>query len=217
MQEQTKDYKQKIFFIGLSIGSAGSVESGISLIDRELNLIRTDKVYNLSEIKHMISNIAPPENTVLCIDLPKNIMMLTGKWRIESKQTMSLNIKKGSEAKKSLWKLRFSDRGSELCKYFTELGMDVYRYNSTFTKTMLHLSPPYRSKSPSACKFLQGIIEERLHINNMPSNLLPLPSLNSLIGAYIAWTIGMAGTDRENAVYTEIGMHKGYPVISAKN
>ncbi|NLF83229.1 MAG: hypothetical protein GX568_04505 [Candidatus Gastranaerophilales bacterium] len=218
MQEQTypnNNNKQKFCFIGLSIGSAGSVESGISLIDRDLNLIRTDKVYNLSEIKQMISNTAPPENTVLCIDLPKNIMMLTGKWRIESKQTMTLNIKKLSESKKSLWKARFSDRGSELCKYFTELGMDVYRYNSAFTKTLLHLSPPYRSKSPSACKFLQEIIEERLHINNMPSNLLPLSTLNSLIGAYIAWTIGMARKEGGNIAYKEIGTHKGYPVVSA--
>jgi hypothetical protein len=217
MQEQTnpiQNRKVKYCFTGLSMGSAGSVESGITVVDRDLNLVRTDKVYNLSEIKQMITNIAPPENTILCIDLPKNIMMLTGKWRIESKQILALNTKKGAD-KKVLWKTRFSDRGSELCKHFTDLGMDVYRYNSAFTKTMLHLSPPYRSKSPSACKFLQGIIEEKLHIRNMPANLLPLPSLNSLIGAYIAWTIGMSGTDEENKMYRQIGTHKGVPVVSA--
>lgn len=199
----------KICFIGLCIGSAGSVESGIAVLDKKLNLVKTDKAYNLSEIKLMISNIAPPENTILCVDLPKNIMMLTGKWRIESKQTQVL--KNIDDSKKSLWKQRFSDRGSELCNAFKSAGMEVYRYNSSFTKTMLKLNPPYRSKSPAACKFLQNIIEEKLGIKNMPANLLPLPSLNAIIGAYVSWKISIS---EENKGYKQIGVHKDVPIIS---
>lgn len=204
------NYKEKFCFIGLCIGSAGSLESGIAAVDRNLNLIKTDKAYNLSEIKLSITNIAPAENTILCIDLPKNIMMLTGKWRIESKQTQVL--KNIDTNKKSLWKKRFSDRGSELSKQFKEKGMEVYRYNSTYTKSVLKLAPPYRSKSPAACKFLQNIIEEKLDIKDMPANLLPLPSLNAIIGAYIGWKIYAS---EENINYKEIGIHKDFPVITA--
>ncbi len=204
------NYKEKFCFIGLSIGSAGSLESGIALIDRNLNLIKTDKAYNLSEIKLIISNTAPPENTVLCIDLPKNIMLLNGKWRIESKQTLVL--KNIDDNKKALWKKRFSDRGSELCNHFNASGMEVYRYNSTYTKSMLKLTPPYKSKSPAACKFLQNIIEEKLNIFNMPSNLLPLPSLNAIIGAFIAWKVA---TGKENTNYKIIGFHKDIPIVTA--
>ena len=205
-------YKQKFCFIGLSLGSAGSAESGVAVIDRNLNLIKTDKVYNLSEIKLLVSNIAPSENAILCVDLPKNIMMLTGKWRIESKQTQVLSLKNIDVNNKDLWTKRFSDRGSELCKYFSESGMEVYRYNSSFTKNMLKLSSPYKSRSPAACKFLQNIIEEKLKISNIPSNLLPLPSLNAIIGAFIGWKIE---TSEENTEYKQIGIHKDIPVITA--
>lgn len=188
------------------------MESGIAVLDRDLHLVKTDKVYNLSEIKSIISNVSPPENAVLCIDLPKNIMMLTGKWRIESKHTQSL--KSIDNNKKALWKKRFSDRGSELCKHFKDAGMDVYRYNSTLTKTVLKLTPPYKSKSPAACKFLQNIIEEKLEISDMPANLLPLPSLNSIIGAFLAWKIA---SGEEDVGYKQIGIHKNFPVVNALN
>jgi len=206
------NHKQKFCFIGLSIASAGAAESGMAVIDRDLNLLRTDKIYNLSEIKLLVSNIAPPENTILCVDLPKNIVMLTGKWRIESKQTQILSLKNIDVTNKDLWTKRFSDRGSDLCSYFSESGMEVYRYNSSFTKNMLKLSPPYKSRSPAACKFLQNIIEEKLKISNMPSNLLPLPSLNAIIGAFISWKLE---TGKENIGYKQIGIHKSIPVITA--
>ncbi len=212
MQELPKIQKEKFCFIGLSIGSAGSTESGVAVIDRDLNLVKTDKVYNLSEIKQVVSNIAPFENSILCVDLPKNIMLLTGKWRIESKQTQVLALKNIEGSPKALWKKRYSDRGSELCHYFKNNGMDVFRYNSYYTKNMLKISPPYKSRSPAACKFLQNILEEKLKISNIPSNLLPLPSLNSIVGAFIGWKIA---TSQENKGYKQIGVYKEIPVVSA--
>lgn len=206
----------KISFIGLSIGSDSSNESGIAMLDSDLNLIKSDKAYQLSELKNIIENFsmyAPAKNTVLCSDLPRNIMMLQGKWRIESKQTQVLTfntINKG--AKKSVWKKRFSDRGAELCKHFTEMGMEVYRFNSYFSINMLRLSPPYKSRMPAGCKFLQSIIEEKLLIKGIPSNLLPLPVMHSLIGAYTAWKIG---NSEENVGYKQICVYKDVPVMSA--
>ena len=210
--------KQKFSFIGLSLGTDSSAESGIVVIDRDLNLIKSDKAYQLSELKTIISNfsnIAPLQHTILCVDLPKNVMMLTGKWRIESKQTQILTMNSTSaEIKKSPWKIRFSDRGSDLCNHFLEQGMDVYRYNSYFTINMLRLNPPYKTRVPAGCKFLQSIIEEKLGIKGIPSNLLPLPALLGLIGAYTGWKIAHS---EENVGYKQIGVYKHIPVVSALN
>jgi len=208
--------KEKFCFIGLSIGPDSSNESGVSLIDRDLNLIKCDKAYQLSEIKLLITNfsrIAPSENIILCVDLPKNVMMLQGKWRIESKQNqiLTMNSKDDSE-KNSAWKKRYSDRGAELCTYFKEQGMDVFRYNSSFSINMLRLTPPYRIRMPAGCKFLQLIIEEKLGVTGIPSNLLPLPVLLSIIGAYTGWK--MAASEG-NTGFNQIGMYKKVEVVSA--
>ncbi|GEM_PF-1382218 len=209
---KSHNYKGKFCFIGISIGPDNSSESGIAVLDRNLNLIKTDKAYNLSELKLLISNISPPANTILCVDLPKNIMMLTGKWRIESKQTQILSMKNMPDTLKGSWQKRYSDRGSELCVYFDSLGMEIYRYSPYYTKNLLKLNPPYKSRTPAACKFLQNIIEEKLEISNMPVNLLPLPSLNAIIGAFIGWKVS---TCDENTGYKQIGVYKDFPIISS--
>lgn len=208
---------QKFCFIGVSIGSDSSNESGITVIDRDLNLIKTDKAYHLSELKAVIANfaeLAPFQNTVMCVDLPRNIMMLNGKWRIVSKQTQILKLNRSiTETRKtSVWKNRYSDRGAEICTHFAETGMDVFRYNSLFTINQLNLTPPYRIRMPAGCKFLQSIIDEKLGIQGIPSNLLPLPTMFALIGAYIAWKIGQS---REDFGYRQISTYKNLPVVSA--
>ncbi|MCK5177182.1 MAG: hypothetical protein KAQ92_05640, partial [Candidatus Aenigmarchaeota archaeon] len=79
---------------------------------------------------------------------------------------------------------------------------------------MLKLNSPYKSRSPAACKFLQIIIEEKLKISGIPSNLLPLPTLQAIIGAFIGWKIS---TGSENTDYRQIGVYKDTPIVSAVN
>jgi len=206
-----KNKESKLCFVGVSLGESGSVETGIAIIDRELNLLRVDKSYNLSELKLNLASIAPPESIVACVGMPRNMMMLNGKWRIESKLTRSFKLG-NFESSKYSWTQRFSDRGSELCKAFREDGMEVFRYNCDYTKNTLQINPPYRSRTPAACKYLQMIIERRLNISGMPSNLIPLPAMNAIIGAYTAWKMA---TGKENREYKQIGIHKNLPIISA--
>jgi hypothetical protein len=206
-----KNKESKLCFVGVSLGESGSAETGIAVIDRELNLLRVDKSYNLSELKLSLANIAPPESIIACIGMPRNMMMLNGKWRIESKQTQALKHK-NFESAKYTWTQRFSDRGAELCKTFQEEGMEVFRYNCYYTKNTLQINPPYRSRTPAACKYLQMIIENKLNISGIPSNLIPLPALNAIIGSYTAWKMA---TSEENEGYKQIGIHKHMPVVSA--
>ncbi|MCK7470070.1 MAG: hypothetical protein MZU95_04125 [Desulfomicrobium escambiense] len=46
------------------------------------------------------------------------------------------------------WAERFSDRGVELCKTFKESGIDVFRYYCYYTKNILEINSPYKSRSP---------------------------------------------------------------------
>lgn len=208
---EIENKETKLCFVGVSLGESGSVETGIAVIDKNLNLIRVDKSYNLSDLKLNLAKIAPPESIVACVGIPRNIMMLNGKWRIESKLTRSLKLG-NFESSKYNWTQRFSDRGSELCKSFREEGMEVFRYNCDYTKNTLQLNPPYRSRTPAACKYLQMIIENKLNISGLPSNLLPLPAMNAIIGAFTAWKLA---TSEENEGYRQIGTHKTIPVIAA--
>lgn len=208
---EIKNREARLCFAGISLGESGSVETGIAVIDRNLSLVRVDKAYNLSELKLSLTKIAPPESVVACVGMPRNIMMLNGKWRIESKLTQSFKLGK-LESHKHNWTQRYSDRGSELCKAFREEGMEVFRYNCDYTKNTLQLNPPYKSRTPAACKYLQMIIENKLHISGMPANLLPLPAMNAIIGAFTAWKMA---TSEENEGYKQIGIHKAIPVIAA--
>jgi len=202
--------ESKLCFVGVSLGESGTVETGIAIIDRKKNLLRVDKSYNLSELKTNLASIAPLESIVACVGMPRNMMMLNGKWRISSKNTKSFKLG-NFESSKYSWTQRFSDRGSELCKTFQEEGMTVFRYNCDYTKNILQLNAPYRSRSPAACKYLQMIIDKKLNISGLPSNLIPLPAMNAIIGAYTAWKMAIG---EENIGYKQIGIHKNLPVVS---
>ena len=206
-----KNKENKFCFIGISLGESGSAETGIAALDRDLNLIRVDKAFNLSELKLNLARMAPFESSIACISLPRNMMMLNGKWRIESKFTRALKLGK-FENTKYVWTQRFSDRGSELCKNFAEEGMEVFRYNCYYTQNALQITPPYRTRTPAACKYLQMILENKLNISGLPVNLIPLPAMNAILGAYVAWKMV---NSEENIGYKQIGIHKNIPVVSA--
>jgi hypothetical protein len=208
---EIKNKAGRLCFIGVALGESGSAETGIAILDKNLNLLRVDKAYNLSDLKSNFAHIAPPQSVIACVSMPRNVMMLNGKWRIESKNTKSLKLG-NFETEKYAWTQRFSDRGSELCRNFIEEGMEVFRYNCYHTQTSLQITPPYRSRTPAACKYLQMVLENKLKISGMPTNLIPLPAMNAIIGAYIAWktVVGEEDTD-----FQQIGVHKNIPVITA--
>lgn len=193
----------KFCFVGISLASSSQTESGIAVLDRNLNLLRVDKVFAINDLEPYIKNIAPADSLVICVDLPKNAASLTGKWRQEAKGVSFFKPRKVSETDYE-WADRFSDRGSDLCKTLSSMEIDVYRYYCYFTKNILNLNPPYRSRTPVACKALQMNIQNYLKINYIPNNLIALSGLNAIIGAYTAWTIA---TSHEGKGYKFIGAH----------
>jgi hypothetical protein len=209
-----KKYQQfdnKFCFVGISISPTSVYESGIAVLDRNLNLLRTDKIFHIKDIEQYIKNLAPHDSMLICVDLPKNPNLVSGKWRIESRYTKAFKLNDIDDATFD-WADRFSDRGSDLCDTLNSIDIDTFRYYSYFTKNTLRLTPPYKSRSPVACKHLQMAIQNSLKINGISSNLLPLIGLDAIVGAYISWKIWMS---RENTGYKFIGEHKQIPIVTA--
>lgn len=186
-------------------------ETGIVMLNNELELLRIDKAFELEDIKLNITNFGHAEKTIVCVDLPRNITLLNGKWRIESKfnKTFNVNCK---YAPKQDWTNRFCDRGSDLCGKLKKEGFDVFRYNSFFTKNALNIIPPFKSRSPAACKYLQMLIKDKLHILGVPSNMIPLSGLDAIIGAYTAYHM-MLG--KKGETYNFISEFNSLDVVSA--
>lgn len=206
-----QNFNNKYCFVGISLTPSSTTETGIAVLDRNLNLLRVDKVYNLNDLELYIKNLAPADSIMVCVDLPKNITAASGKWRQESKNVNIFRFNK-TEVNKFEWAERFSDRGHDFCNVLNSMDIDTYRYYCYFTKNQLKLIPPFKSRSPVACKALQMNIENYLNIQGIPSNLIAISGLDAIIGAYTAWKMAHS---QENKGYRNIGSHKNIPIISA--
>lgn len=201
----------KMCFVGISLGFTTMMETGIAIINRNLDLQRIDKIFNINELQDYLKMVAPAESLVICVDLPKTTHIINDKWRQEAKNVNALKLGR-LDCSKYEWTERFSNRGSELCNALKLLNIDVYRYNCYFTKNILNLNSPYKSRSPAACKHLQLSIKNNLKISGIPSNLIALSGLDALVGAYTGWRMALS---QENIGYKFIGNHNKLPIVSA--
>lgn len=204
------EFNNKCYFVGISLSPSSTADTGIAVIDKDLNLLRVDKTYTIEEIPAYINSLAPLDNMLICVDLPRNTTMISGKWRIEAKHNKVLS-KSGFNSSDYSWTERFSDRGAEVIKNLTGMGVCVYRYYGYFAKNVLKLNPPYKSRSSAACKYLQLIIKNNLNISGIPSNLIALSGLDAMVGAYTAWKIA---SSQEGEGYKCIGNYKNVPIIT---
>ena len=177
---------KKFHYIGLSISHAATEETGIAVLDSDLNLLRLDKIYRLNDIKFFLDNFCGKNGAVIAADIPPNQMFLIGKWRQEAKHYKSFSVGTSYNSDQQ-WSKRQSTRGSDLCTKLTEEGYEVIRYNYVYSKQSMGLATPLQESTPMACKYLQDMLREKLGISGLPSNMIPLSSLKAVVGAYIAW------------------------------
>ena len=200
----------KNLFIGVSLGSSATDDSGICILNSENELIKVDKAYSINEISQCINNIAGKNDAVICVDLPRYSTLLNGKWRMEAKPYQLFNINEKQKKEKVDWTGRFSERGLEFCQNLISQGYELYRYNSDYTKTVFNINSYVKSRTPLGCKFLQQAIREKLEIKGFPSNMVPLSVLDAILGAYTAKLI-QKGQKEIN--FKEIGVYKNISVI----
>ena len=72
----------KQYFVGISLGSAASTETGAAVLDSSLNVITLDKLFTMEDVKYFLDNFVGKQNAVFNIALPENPTMLNAKWKL---------------------------------------------------------------------------------------------------------------------------------------
>ena len=141
----------------------------------------------MKDVQHFFDNYSSLKNSFICVSLPWDNTLMTGKWRILSKPYQLINTtNKHDFINVDNWTQRFSTRG---CDYFTNLvekGADISRYDLYLSKLKLNLYSNYKQRSPADCKFLQNILKTEFGFNDIPNNMIPAGALEAMIGAVLA-------------------------------
>lgn len=173
------------YYIGLTLGSASTIETGLAVIDDTGKIILIDKLFRVKDIQLFFDNYSSVKNSVICVSLPWDNSMLEGKWRILSKpyQQVSTNDK---FLNRENWTQRYTKRG---CDYFKELqsrGIELIRTELYLARQNLRLSSYYKERTPSDCKFLQNTLKIEHGFDEIPSNMMPAAQLEAIVCALVA-------------------------------
>lgn len=176
------------YYVGLSLAPSATIETGIAVLDQNNTMILVDKFFTMKDVQHFFDNYSSLKNSKICISLPWDNTLMTGKWRILSKPYQLINTtNKQKFLNVDNWTQRFSTRG---CDYFMSLvedrGADISRYDLYLSKLKLNLYSNYKQRSPADCKFLQNILRTEFGFSDIPNNMMPAGALEAMIGALVA-------------------------------
>ena len=118
-----KDKNSKVSFIGISLGGLSTIESAVAVIDNNMHVIMLDKLFSMSDVNYFLDNFAGKQNAVIMVSIPENEVMLSHKWKYNSRTYDLVNFDKKMINRED-WTNRFSSRGSE---YFKELSDKVVK------------------------------------------------------------------------------------------
>ena len=201
--------KQKLFYIGLSMGSNSANETGVAVMDKNFKIISLDKLHSMSDIGHYFDILVGKKDAVISISIPENPTMLNGKWKLMSREYQFMRTNKHL-LNNDKWADRFSTRGCECFNDMKQNGIDIFRYDLSDLKTFLGLNSLYRDRTPGDCKHLQSFLKYQFNLDDLPSNLLPVSQLEAILGAYLSYIISN-GT--ENQDYKKKFEFKGIDVM----
>lgn len=173
------------FFVGLSLGSASTVESGVVVLDRFNNLILVDKLFSMNDIQHFFENYSSLKESIITVSIPWDNSMLEGKWRILSKPYQLVNSNEHI-INRDNWTQRYSTRGCEYFLSLKERGINVSRFELYLARQNLNLYSNFKERSPADCKFLQNILKVEYGFENIPNNMMPAGQLEAIIGAIVS-------------------------------
>ncbi len=173
------------YYIGLSLSSGSTLDSGIAIIDEFNKLILVDKYYKMNDIIFFFENYSSLKQSKICVSMAWDRTMLEGKWRILSKpyQLVATNPHMPNQDN---WTQRYATRGSDFFRELNEKGIPVSRFELYLTRQSLHLNSCYKERSPADCKFLQQTLKYEWGFDDLPSNMMPMSQLEAIVGAILA-------------------------------
>ena len=174
-------------FVGLSLGAASSVESGVAVREAATgHLIHIDKLFSMNDVQLFFNNYVSLKNSIICISLPWDNTMLEGKWRVLSKQYQLIHNDEEMFINRDNWMQRFSPRGCELFSGLVEEGVDISRFEVYLTRQKLNLYSNYKERSSADCKFLQSTLKFEYGFDELPANMMPVGQLEAILGTILA-------------------------------
>lgn len=183
---ENKRFESKMYFTGISLGSNSTTETGVAVIDKDLNIITLDKLFSMEDVRFFLKRLVGKQNSIINIALPENPLMLNAKWKLMSREYQLVQssdlINHDSD-----WIQRYSHRGCDVFSELKNTGIDVYRYDVHELKSSLGLSGIYKDRSPVDCKSLQSALRYRFGFSELPSNMLPVSQLEAILGAYLGY------------------------------
>ena len=173
------------YYIGLSLGAASSIESGVAVLQENGELSYVDKLFSVNDVMFFFDNFSSIKNASILVSLPWDNAMLNGKWRVLSKPYQLIHENK-LFLNKDNWMQRFSPRGSDYSSKLSDGGIDVKRFEIYLTRQKLNLYSNYKERSPADCKFFQSALKLNYGFRNLPSNMIPAAQLEAIAGAILA-------------------------------
>ena len=161
------------YYIGLSLAPSATIETGIAVLDTNNTLILVDKFFTMKDVQHFFDNYSSLKYSKICVSLPWDNTLMTGKWRILSKPYQLINTtNKYDFINVDNWTQRFSTRGCDYFSSLVESGVEISRYDLYLSKLKLNLYSNYKQRSPADCKFLQNILKTEFGFCDIPTNII---------------------------------------------
>lgn len=176
---------QKHFFVGITLASAPTTDTGVAVLDKNLNIITLDKLYSMNDIKFFIDSFPGKQNAVFMVSIPDCPVMLNSKWKILSRPYQLVKTNRLMKNRND-WCERFSNRGADYFKQLQESGIDIFRFDARELKTSLGLMSAYKEHTPIDCKHLQNALRVNFKMRELPNNMIPIAQLEGILGAYLA-------------------------------
>ena len=173
------------YYIGLAMGPASTVETGLAVIEDTGKIILIDKLFKVKDLQFFFDNYSSLKNSVICASLPWDNAMLEGKWRILSKPYQQVTTNKHMPNREN-WTQRYTKRGCEYLKELSNKGVDIVRTELYLARQELKLSSYFKERTPADCKFLQNTLKIEHGFEEIPTNMMPASQLEALVCALIA-------------------------------
>ena len=201
--------ENKLFFVGISLGSSSTNETGVAILDKDKNIVTLDKLFSMEDVRFFLKRLVGKQNSIINIAMPENPLMLNAKWKLLSREYQLVQscelINQDSD-----WIQRYSHRGCDVFADLKQEGIDIFRYDIHELKSSLSLSGVYKDRSPVDCKALQSALKFKYGFKELPSNMLPVSQLEAILGAFL----GLIMMDKVDGLKSKIrSTYKGIEVI----
>lgn len=169
-------------FVGIDLAPNDQLETGFSVLSRNKQIMRLDKLFRNQDILNTVLGLGEPQSMLVIIDLAKNLgydsKFEQEQYKMHPSVSSNLNFEIND---------RYGERAKILYRLLTDYQIPTCLTVSNWTRLNYKFSNPFRSRSQSGAKVLQLALQEQLLITGLPKQMIPVSVLESLLVAYTGW------------------------------